>query len=102
MNVQSRLSLKSRVNLKAGEAEKEIAQFRFLSVKGNLDWTFNIYISYHYVKCVRIWSFSGPYFPTFGLNTKRYTVSIFIQSACGKIRTRKTSNTDAFYVSYFS
>ena len=54
------------------------------------------------MKCVCIWSFSGPYFLAFGLNTKRYTVSIFIHSECGKIRTRKTSNTDAFYVSYFS
>ena len=33
--------------------------------------------------------FSGPYFPAFGLNTERYTVSLRIQSKCGKIRTRK-------------
>ena len=35
--------------------------------------------------------FSGPYFPTFGLNTERYQVSLHIQSECGKIRTRKSS-----------
>ena len=35
--------------------------------------------------------FSGPYFPVFGLNTKRYSVSLRIQSECGKIRTRKNS-----------
>ena len=35
--------------------------------------------------------FSGPYFPAFGLNTKRYFVSLRIQSECGKIRTRKNS-----------
>ena len=35
--------------------------------------------------------FSGPYFPAFGLNTKRYEVSLRIQSRCGKIRTRKNS-----------
>ena len=35
------------------------------------------------------WRFSGPYFPAFGLNTERY-------SECGKIRTRKTLNTDTF------
>ena len=33
------------------------------------------YTAYHgdndCVKSVRIWSFSGPYFPTFGLNTER-------------------------------
>ena len=28
----------------------------------------------HYVKSVRIWSFSIPYFPTFGLNTERHGV----------------------------
>ena len=26
----------------------------------------------HCVKCVRIWSFSTPYFPAFGLNMERY------------------------------
>ena len=31
---------------------------------------------------------SGPYFPAFGLKTKRYFVSLGIQSKCGKIRTR--------------
>ena len=35
--------------------------------------------------------FSGPYFPAFGLNTERYSVSLRIQSECGKIRTRKNS-----------
>ena len=35
--------------------------------------------------------FSGPFFPVFGLNTKRYSVSRRIQSECGKIQTRKNS-----------
>ena len=35
--------------------------------------------------------FSGPYFPAFGLNTERYSISLRIQSKCGKIRTRKNS-----------
>ena len=35
--------------------------------------------------------FSGLYFPTFGLNTERYSVSLRIQSECRKIRTRKNS-----------
>ena len=50
---------------------------------------------------VRIRRFSGPYFSAFGLNTKRYgrtrpeyEVSFPIQAECGKIRTRKTLNTD--------
>ena len=35
--------------------------------------------------------FSGPYFPTFGLNMERYGVSLRIQSEFGKIRTTKNS-----------
>ena len=48
----------------------------------------------HYVKSVCIRSYSGPYFPTFGLNTERYRVSLHIQSKCGKIQTWITLNTD--------
>ena len=51
----------------------------------------------HYVKSVRIPSFSGLYLPALGLNTERYGVSLRIKSECGKIRTRKTPNTDNFY-----
>ena len=51
----------------------------------------------HYVKSVHIQSFSGPYFPEFGLNTERYGVSLCIQSKCGKIRTRKTPDMDTFH-----
>ena len=32
------------------------------------------------------WSVFFPDFPTFGLNTERYEVSLRIQSECGKIR----------------
>ena len=46
---------------------------------------------------VRVWSFSRPYFPAFGLNTEKYGVSLRIQFECGKIRTRKTKNTDTFH-----
>ena len=66
------------------------------------------------MKSVRIRSSSGPYFPAFGLNTERYSVSLHIQSECEKIRTRnsvslrfqsecrkiqtrKASNTDTFH-----
>ena len=52
----------------------------------------------HYVKSVRISSYSGPYFPAFGLNTERYGVSLRIESECGKMRTRITRNTDTFHV----
>ena len=50
---------------------------------------------FHCVKGVFIWSFSGPHFPAFGLTTERYSVSYRIQSECGKVRTRKTPNTDS-------
>ena len=46
----------------------------------------------HCVKSVRIQSYSGPYLPSFRLNTERYFVSVSIQSECGKIRTRITPN----------
>ena len=36
----------------------------------------NIMSNYHWVKVVRIWSFSGLYFPKFGLNTERNSVSV--------------------------
>ena len=55
------------------------------------------------VKSVRIRSFSGPYFPAFGLNTEIYSVwteygeILRIQSECGKILTRKSPNTDTFH-----
>ena len=48
----------------------------------------------HWVKSVPFRSYSGPYFPAFGLNTKRYSVSLRIRSECGKIRTRITPNTE--------
>ena len=35
--------------------------------------------------------------PAFGLNKERYSVSLNIQSECGKIRTRKAPNTDIFH-----
>ena len=47
-------------------------------------------------KSIRIRSFSGPYFPAFGLNTERYGVFLRIQSKWEKIRARKTPNTDTF------
>ena len=45
------------------------------------------------MKSVLIRIFCSPYFPAFGLNTERYSVSLRIRSECGKMRTRKTPNT---------
>ena len=50
----------------------------------------------HWVKSVRIWNYSVPYFPSFRLNTERYSVFLRIQFECRKIRTRITPNTDTF------
>ena len=63
----------------------------------NIDVTSSII--YHGIICVHdtAWKvskyavFSGPHFPAFALNTERYSVSLRIQSECGKIRTRKNS-----------
>ena len=53
--------------------------------------------SEHCIKSVRIWSFFGPYFPAFRLNTERDSVCLRSQSECGKIRPRKTPNIDTFH-----
>ena len=58
---------------------------------------FGFVIAKHCVKSFRIRSFSGLYFPVFGLNMKSYSVSLRIQSKLGKLRTRKTLNTDTFH-----
>ena len=55
----------------------------------------------HCVKIVHIGRFSDSHFPTFGLNTERFSVSLHIQSECGKIRTRKTPNTDTIHAVLF-
>ena len=52
----------------------------------------NHFTTIHCVKIVRIWSYSGPYFPAFRLNTVR------AQLKCGKMRSRITPNTNTFYV----
>ena len=53
------------------------------------------------VKTVRIRSFFGPHFPAFELNTEIYSLNLHIQSKCGKIWTRKTTNTNTFHVVAF-
>ena len=42
-------------------------------------------------------SYSGPLFPSFGLSTERYGVSLRIQFKCRQMRTRVTPNTNAFH-----
>ena len=52
--------------------------------------------NWHCVKSVRFSSYSGQHFPTFGLNTERYEVSLRIQSECGKMWDRINPNTNTF------
>ena len=56
------------------------------------NWDRTIMRLCHCVKNIRIRSYSGPYFPPFGLNTEREReryVSLRTQFKCGKIRTYK-------------
>ena len=39
----------------------------------------SIFISVHCVKSVRIRSYSGPYFPAFGLSTERYFCRVYLR-----------------------
>ena len=57
----------------------------------------HVFAMSHCMKSVCIWSFSGPYFPAFGLNAEIIRVNLRIQSECGKIRTRKTPNSEIFH-----
>ena len=61
----------------------------------------------HYVKSLHIWSYSGPYFPAFGLNTERYPnagyLSLFSPNAGNAgMRTRITPNTNTFNIVDFN
>ena len=51
----------------------------------------------HYVKSVQIWSFSGPFFNVFELNTEIYEVNLRINS---KYRPEKTLYLDTFLQQY--
>ena len=54
------------------------------------------YVSCHCVKSVGIRSFSGPYFPAFGMNTERQIAfSVFCQNTGNT--DQKTPNTDTFH-----
>ena len=75
---------------------KPVLKFERIRVKDQQKGTIDC------VNIFRIWSYSGLHFPAFGLDTKRYPVSLRIQSDCGKMRTRITPNTDTFHIVIFS
>ena len=72
--------------------EAKLQNFEIVILKTNTSLYF--WLSFNCVKSVRIWSYYGPCFPAFWLNTEWYEVSLRIQSGCGKIRTRITPNTE--------
>ena len=76
------------------EGLRELIKIPNINHNTNLVQKHNNIDVHHYIKSFGIGNFFGPYFPAFGLNSARYSVSVRIQSECGKIRTRKTLNTD--------
>ena len=54
------------------------------------------------MKSVGIQSFSGPYFPTFGLNTECCSVYLRIYSEYWKRRIKKNPCTDTFHAVQFT
>ena len=62
-----------------------------LTLWGKTSKKLHVQIYYTAWKVSKYGVFSGPYFPAFGLNKKRYEVSLRTQSECGKRRTRKNS-----------
>ena len=79
--------------------EKILTEFRLITQR-NLVKKNKVKTIHHCAKYVRIRSFSGPHFPAFGLNTKIYRVILRVQDKFGKMRTRKTPNTDTFYAAH--
>ena len=80
----------------------EASPFLNINRETYLFWSTFLVISFskidsHCMKSVRIRSYSGPYIPTFGLNTERCGLFLRIQSGCGEIRARITPNTGTFY-----
>ena len=63
----------------------------------------NLPKSFWYISGIFAWKgpkyrvFSGLYFPAFGLNMDRYSVSLRIQSNCAKVRAKKPPYLDTFH-----
>ena len=56
----------------------------------------------HCAKRVRSRSYSSPHFPAFGLNKERYSVSLRIQSECGKIRENADQNNSEYGLFFYT
>ena len=69
----------------------------FLALNVNTVFVMLLIIWLHCVESARIQIYSGPHFPAFGQNTKRYGESLCIQSECRKMQTRITPNMNTFH-----
>ena len=82
-NIQKGLDIKKKASSKSDE--HHIPVQRSTTISG-LSVIISLYLKtlddFHCVKNGFIRSFSGPYFPVFGLNAERYRVSLRIQSEC--------------------
>lgn len=56
----------------------------------------------HWVKSVPIRNYSGPHFPTFGVNTERCSIFLSIRPECGKMWSRITTNMETFQALNFT
>ena len=54
----------------------------------------DLFYNQHFVKSARIRSYSGPYFPAFGLNTERYSVSLCIQHSVRILENADQNNSE--------
>ena len=81
---------------------KALQDLNYYNDLDSFAWAITTSLKYHCVKSVLIRSYFGPHFPAFGLNTERYSVSLRIQSECGKMQTRITPNTDTFHAVYIA
>ena len=91
------MSVENTVKVKINVIGKEIGSNSLRQQSPLSNQLFMLAEGTHCVKSVLIRSYSRPHFPTFALNTKRYGVSLRIQSECGKMQTRATPNTDTFH-----
>ena len=90
----------SDINFQGTKVSRETCKLFLISMKWIVTKYFNsrIYRVYlHWVKSVRVRSYSGLHFPAFGLHMQGYSVSLRIQLECGKIWTRITPNMDTFH-----
>ena len=63
---------------------------------------FNLFAMHRCVKSVRVRSFSGPYFPVFGLNTDCARVSFLIKHSLYSVRMRENTDKKNFEYGHFS